>query len=217
MSVVNITRRSFGARLIGALLTLGFWGVASSEESIEREIVVEVTTPDTGWRIHIDDVTQRSDGLFVVASLRRKPGVAGSALTTVKDAVVVHAPSKLPVRIFILGKTWGWRNKEAVMFLKDRAMLDAKLAGGKQLYKAADLEGGPSEQVIFYDCVILLKPDEKAVPAHERGKRILGQAGGTFKGVLLGIEGFRAQLSGEQVKEMRKHKEVLAVDALPQG
>ena len=47
-------------------------GVAGAAPSVEqREIVVEITAPDSGWSIQINKVVQRKDELFVVASLRR--------------------------------------------------------------------------------------------------------------------------------------------------
>ena len=66
--------------------------------------------------------------------LRRAGDAIGlQVITTLSQKVVVVVPD-LPVKHYVLGKTWGWENQDkGVEFIKDRKKLDELLKGAKQV------------------------------------------------------------------------------------
>ena len=99
----------------------------------ESTISVQLAVPDGGWKIRIDRVYQTPTHLLAVSKLERNPGLAIQVISQAKDSVKVKAP-KLPVRHFVLGKTWNWPNKEPVTFLSDPKELSKPIAGAKLVY-----------------------------------------------------------------------------------
>ena len=112
-----------------------FTSIASTEADQGQDIFVAVTAPDLGWKIRIMDVYRVGDELWVISQLSRHPGPAGQAITQVTDTIRLAAPA-LPVRHYILGKTWNWDNKEPYIFLTSRDDISGKLETGTCLYTA---------------------------------------------------------------------------------
>lgn len=103
-------------------------------QAAEREIQIEITVPDTTWAVGIDQVVQVDQEIWVVATLRQDPGMMGAmVISTVKDSVKVEVED-LPVKYFVLGKTWNWENEEPYTFLKDLKRIKEPLGSGKRLY-----------------------------------------------------------------------------------
>ena len=101
----------------------------------EKRIAVALTVPDTTWRITIDDVYRVGDALWVIAAVSQPPDVMGAqVISTVEDALVLDAPD-LPVRVFVLGKTWNWQNQEPYDFVYSRDQIEADLRQGQLLYR----------------------------------------------------------------------------------
>jgi len=99
-----------------------------------KDISVTVTVPDMGWKVHIQGVYQVDGELWVVSILTRTPGIAGQIITTVSDTVTVTAPN-LPIKHFLLGKTWTWQNKEGHVFIQNIKEIEDRLKAGKQLFR----------------------------------------------------------------------------------
>ena len=99
-----------------------------------QAISVKVTVPDLGWIINIDEVYKVEGELWVISVLHRPPGMFGQQITTKSDTVKVPC-SSLPVKHFVLGKTWGWQNKEPYVFLNNRDEIAEKLESGKLVFK----------------------------------------------------------------------------------
>ena len=118
-----------------ALFVIGCAGspVSSSAPAIERDIGVTLKVPDTAWRIDIKEVYQIDDALIVISELSRPAGHGGQMITTVVDTVRIAAPD-LPVKHYVVGKTWNWENSEPYKFVPSRNALDADLLRGKRLY-----------------------------------------------------------------------------------
>ena len=211
-SVGRLDRVGLWAGLLVGLLLCGGGLFAAPAALEDRTISVEVTAPDSGWSIHIEEVVLQADGLFVVAVLRRGSGAAANVLTKVRDQIEIKAPSGIPLRTFVLGKTWRWSNNENVVYLSDRSLLIEKFKGGQRLYTAVKKGGSVGPRLL--DCVVILKPADDQGTVEERAKRIMKSIGGEYRGVLPGVVGFKAELNPDQVGRLRGHKEVLAVDAL---
>jgi len=99
-----------------------------------KDISVAVTVPDLGWRIRIQEIYQVGEELWVISVLSRIPGVAAQMVTTVSDTVSATVPV-LPVKHVVLGKTWGWRNKEDYVFVTNIREIDEHLKAGKLLFQ----------------------------------------------------------------------------------
>ncbi len=99
-----------------------------------QSISVKLTVPDLGWLINIDEVYKIEGELWVISVLHRPPGIFGQQITTISDTVKVPYPS-LPVKHFVLGKTWGWQNEEPYVFLNNRDEIAEKLESGKLVFK----------------------------------------------------------------------------------
>ena len=122
-------------RFAGLLLTLVLF-VAAVPAAETREITVKLTVPDAGWAIAIDEVHMVSNEVWVISSVSRDPDMmAAQVISTVKASVDVAVPD-LPVKHFVIGKTWGWKNEEPYTFLDSRSEIEQALKTGKPLYRA---------------------------------------------------------------------------------
>jgi len=102
----------------------------------EKEITVKMTVPDATWSIAIDEVYEVGDELWVVSIVSQNPDMAGAqVISTVQASLTIAAPD-LPVKHFIVGKTWNWKNEEPYIFIKDLKQIDDQLQSGKRLYQA---------------------------------------------------------------------------------
>jgi hypothetical protein len=112
-------------------LTLGLLLVTLSTYAIEQKLMVSMDTPSTAWSVRIIEAYQSKDSIIVVAELK-SGGIGGAAITRVTDTISIDAV-KLPVKYYVLGKTWNWPNK-GYTFFKDRKSLDKKLNAAKRIF-----------------------------------------------------------------------------------
>ena len=117
---------------IACILTIG----CGSARAETQRFTVSLTVPDAGWSVKITEVYQLSGELAVVAKLSRSSDLAAQMITEVSDSVEIEAP-KLPVRYFVIGKTWNWASSEPYTFLPSTAQLPQEVLGGRKLYGAA--------------------------------------------------------------------------------
>ena len=102
----------------------------------EREITVTLTVPDAAWEISIDEVYEVKNEIWVISTVSRNPDIMASQVISIVKASVKFVAPDLPVKRFIVGKTWGWKNEEPYTFIKDLKELDRELKNGKLLYKS---------------------------------------------------------------------------------
>jgi hypothetical protein len=101
----------------------------------EKEITVKLTVPDAAWTLTIDEIYQVKNELWVISTVLRDPDMMGAqVISTVQASVKLAAPD-LTVKHFIIGKTWGWKNKEPYSFIKNLKQIEKDLKPGKCLYK----------------------------------------------------------------------------------
>ena len=100
----------------------------------ESTVSVQLTVPDGGWKIRIDRVYQTPTHLLAVSKLERSQGLAIQVISQAKDSVKVKAP-KLPVRHFVLGKTWNWPNQEPILFFPTRRNFPNPSPGQNSFFK----------------------------------------------------------------------------------
>ena len=107
----------------------------------EKEITVKLTVPDATWSIAIDAVYEVGDELWVVSIVSPNPDMAGvQMISTVQASLTIAAPD-LPVKNFIVGKTWNWKNEEPYTFIEGLKQIHDEIQSGKLLYQAA--KAGP--------------------------------------------------------------------------
>jgi hypothetical protein len=103
-----------------------------------KKITVILTVPDSAWTIAIDCVYQVRGEIWVVSTVSRDPNAIGlQVISTVRDSVEVDAGGNLPVKHFVIGKTWNLGNEEGYIFLKSRREIEKDLQSGKLLYPRA--------------------------------------------------------------------------------
>ena len=127
--------------VIGLMLgaVTGVAGESGKEKAAveEKEIEVRLTVPDSAWEITIDSVHLVNKEIWVVSTVSRHPDVMGAqVISTVRASVKISA-GDLPVKHFVIGKAWGWKNKEVCTFIKDLKQIEKDLSSGKLLYKRA--------------------------------------------------------------------------------
>ena len=126
-------------KMILTLLILLFFTTAAVAN--EKEITVELTVPDSTWTIAIDEVHQVGNELWVISYVSQNPDVIGAqVISTVQASVKITVPD-LPLKNFIVGKTWAWENPEPYTFIPDLKQIAAELESGKQIYPAASGTG----------------------------------------------------------------------------
>jgi hypothetical protein len=103
----------------------------------EKNIVVRLTVPDTTWTVAIDEVYRVGDELWVISTVSQDPDVMGAqVISTVQDSLRLTVPD-LPVKHFVIGKTWNWKNEAPYTFIEDLKEIERELKSGKLLYEAA--------------------------------------------------------------------------------
>lgn len=122
-------------KTITLLLTLLLCTAAVGAEV--KEITVKLSVPDSVWTIAIDEVHKVENELWVISTVSRNPNMMGAqVISTVQDIVKIRAPD-LPVKYFVIGKKWGWKNKEPYTFIKNPGQIGKDLKTGKILYRKA--------------------------------------------------------------------------------
>ena len=103
----------------------------------EKEITVKLTVPDAAWTLTIDEVHMVGNELWVISTVSQNPDMMGAqVISTVQASLRLEAPD-LPMKYFIIGKTWDWKNEEPYTFINDLSQIEKDLKSGKLLYRAA--------------------------------------------------------------------------------
>jgi len=120
-------------KLMVLLLALSALTVSAEEKQIE----VRLTVPDAAWKIAVDSVHQVNQEIWVVSTVSRDPDLMGAQVISTVTARVKVSAGDLPVKHFVIGKTWNWKNEENYTFIKDLKQIGKDLTAGKVLYKRA--------------------------------------------------------------------------------
>jgi len=182
----------------------------------DSTVSVQLGVPDGGWKIRIDQVYQTPTHLLAVSKLERSPGPAIQVISQVKDSVKVKAP-KLPVRHYVLGKTWNWLNKEPVTFLSDPKELSKKVAGAKLVFQA---KAKPKENATAKVSYIVVYKKEifsdgktkQGETLQELAKRHCEELGASPPSVLRIINGFAAKFPSGKVPKLKALPEVKYIE-----
>ena len=103
----------------------------------EKEITVRLTVPDAAWAIAIDQVHRVGSEIWIIATVSRNPDLMGAqVISTVQASLKLAAPD-LPLRYFVIGKTWNWKNEEPYTFIQNLKQIEKALNSGTLLYPTA--------------------------------------------------------------------------------
>ena len=112
----------------------------TSADAQTRKLEVRLDAPDPAWNVGIQTIHHTEATLIAISRLEREDTAANQVITTVSDAVQLPLPegsADLPVRHYILGKTWDWgSHPENYRFIDSLEALDNALAGAKTIYEA---------------------------------------------------------------------------------
>lgn len=98
------------------------------------EISIRLMVPDAGWSVSIEKVCKVGEELWAVSQLHRSEGVAAQIISTIHAKQKIRAP-ELPIRHFVIGKTWKWKNKEGYTFIKDQKEIKEQLKSAILIWK----------------------------------------------------------------------------------
>ncbi len=120
------------------IIILLFLCFASTAMAKNDEVNVTLTVPDTSWAIAIEEVHQVGDEIWVISTVSQQSDVMGAQMiSTVAASITISLP-ELPIKYFIIGKTWSWENTEPYIFLADQRQIENDLKNGKILYPQAE-------------------------------------------------------------------------------
>ncbi len=124
-----------GKRMINRLVLVLLLLCTVGCDSDEKDVTVRLAVPDTTWTVVIEEVHKIGNELWVIASVAQDPDMMGAqVITTVEDSLTLAAPD-LPVKFFVIGKTWNWENEESYNFIESLDKIEEELKSGKLLYK----------------------------------------------------------------------------------
>ncbi len=195
-----------------ACLSLAFnWAHAR-----ESTVSVQLTVPDGGWKIRIVQVYQTSTHLLAVSELKRHQGPAIQVISQVKDSVKVKAP-KLPVRHYVLGKTWNWPDKEPFTFLSNPKELSKPIAGAKLIFQA---QAKPAPKVAAMVPYIVVYKKEIFIDGKTKqgetlralAKRHCEELGASSPDMIEIINGFVAKFPSGNVPKLKALPEVKYIE-----
>ena len=102
----------------------------------KQTISVRLDTPDAGWAITIDQIYNTGESLVVISSLKNEAETAAQVITTVSDTVKIpNTEPPLPIRHYILGKTWNWGASPDYTFIESMDTFGTALDGVKVVYQ----------------------------------------------------------------------------------
>ena len=196
-----------------------FWlvllfGMFNQSHAQTSTVSVQLKVPDGGWKIQIVKVYQTRTHLLAVSELKRQQGLSIQVISEIKDSVKVRA-SKLPVKHYILGKTWNWQNKEPYSFVSGQKELAKHIAGARLVYEAKpnDKVAGKSRFIVVYKKEIFTNGKTKqGETLQQLAKRHCEELGGSSPRVLGIINGFAAEFPAEKLPKLKGLPEVKYVE-----
>jgi hypothetical protein len=200
---------------IFTILAFASFSLASNlAHAQESTVSVQLTVPDGGWKIRIDQVYQTPTHLLAVSKLERSPGLAIQVISQAKASVKIKAP-KLPVRHYVLGKTWNWPNKEPYTFLSDPKELPKKVAGAKLVFQAKPKENATAKvsYIVVYKKEIFTDGKNKQGESLEQlAVRHCIELRASPPSVLRIINGFAAKFPSRNIPNLKELPEVKYIE-----
>jgi hypothetical protein len=202
---------ALGAVLLGALS-----GRAPAQDK-GRTIAIAMKVPSTAYKVKIERIYQTRDALLVLSSVEGK-GVGLTVISNAKDQVAVNAPKDLPVKHFVVGKSWNWGD-EKYTFLKSRDEFEKLLKNEMAMKIYEQPKAPPPPAGATFNYIIMYKKEiftngktNKGETLEELGKRHAREFKGEFGRTLQIIDGCTMRLTPEAANRLGKLPEVKLVE-----
>lgn len=111
---------------------------ALEQSSQTRTIELTLDTPTPGWSAEVQSVHRVDSELWVIYRLTPPEGIVAQMISTTQAHCSVNAPEDLPVKHFVIGKTWSWKSNPEVQFVDSKSSLEEALAQSESLAFAQD-------------------------------------------------------------------------------
>lgn len=109
--------------------------IAAAQQQQGESIIVQLDAPDSGWRIEIKEIYQTRESLVVISHLQHDKEMANAVISTVSDSVqIAEFDNKLPIRYYILGKTWDWGDSSKYNFIESMNVFGTALDNAPLIY-----------------------------------------------------------------------------------
>ena len=118
--------------IVSSVITGCDEGSSNTEES-KQIISLSLRVPSTNWSLDIQEIWQVENELWVIATLGTVGDAGGAAISIVTDSVEIIAED-LPIKYFILGKTWNWENQEPYTFINNKNEIEQSLNNGRLIF-----------------------------------------------------------------------------------
>jgi zinc protease len=122
------------------LIEVAAGSLAKPETSIIAEpdttpISVRLDVPDAAWRIQIEKVYLTNEKVVAISKLSRADDMAAQVISTVSDTVEIDAVhAELPVKHYIIGKTWDWGDTGEYTLIEDMGAFNGALQSAELLF-----------------------------------------------------------------------------------
>ncbi|MGB0744709.1 MAG: M16 family metallopeptidase, partial [Opitutales bacterium] len=107
---------------------------AATSAPKDRSVSVRIDTPHPGWKIRIEKIFRAKDSLIVVSRLSESGGIAAQVITAVADKVEMPLDAEIPVRHYVLGKTWNWGGTGDYTFIDSMDKIGTALNNAELIY-----------------------------------------------------------------------------------
>lgn len=204
------------------ICTALFMGMAAMTPAQEKErtISVTLTVPSTAYKLQIREIYQTQNELWVLSTVKGG-GIGLQVITKRKDQVKVKAP-KLPVKHFIVGKTWNWTQEKDYTYLKSRQQFEkmAKKANAMRIYqrkakakKGAKRQPGTKRYIVMYNKNIFTNGKTKeGLTLGQLAQKHAKQFNGKFGRLLKIINGYTIDLKPDMARKLSRLPEVRNVE-----
>ena len=135
VAAVSFQTRWMKAFILFVCSLCGFACVSHPADRETRAITVSVQAPDSAWSLAIRKVVEVGEEIWVVAELKRPDGMVGASVITDLEASVKVAAPDLPLKVFVVGKTWNWGGEDGYTYVKSGDELPGELGKGKVLFQ----------------------------------------------------------------------------------
>ncbi len=193
---------------------------AFADEPKVRTIGIILTVPSSAEKIKIQEVYQTKNEIWVLSKVKRGSGFGLTVISKTKDSVKVKAP-KLPVKHFVVGKTWNWK-KENYTYLKNEAQFqkNVKKANAKLLFRRKGNEANKGAAatesarfiVMYHKNAFTNGKTKKGETLEQLAKRQAKQFGGKVGRLFRALNGCTMTLPRTAAKKLLREPEVKIVE-----
>lgn len=107
---------------------------ASHLDESKKSVTVRIDTPNAGWKIDIEKIYRDMNQFIVISRLKQEEPAAAKVITTVADSAEIPNGIDLPLRHYVLGKTWKWGDTGKYTFIDSMDDISAPLREASLIY-----------------------------------------------------------------------------------